>query len=379
MNILSIDFGTSFCTAAFLDDKGEPRAVCFGNNQYNNQCLKLPTVIQYALTASGEECKIVGESALTNLVQSNHLNSSIVSKIKTELRGRTGYVINGKIKESVDIVADILSTIKERAEKDAGRTFTDLILTHPAKYEFLKRELLVDAAKKSGFTTTRLLEEPVAAAHAFIRKHRIPERKGAIVFDYGGGTIDLVYLWLENPETVEFRIEPVSAARCGGEYIDLELHNHLRPALGIPDSPHTLPILLEHCNRMKINFGQEDEQLLMYNQKAKRLSLEEFERIIAPKVDAALDLLRQMVQRCDECQYPIDYIFLNGGSSRLKVVERTIRTTLPNAEILTFGGDDLAVAIGALLSVKREDNAQRVRISDPNLDKIREQFRKSNS
>lgn len=45
----------------------------------------------------------------------------------------------------------------------------------------------------------------------------------------------------------------------------------------------------------------------------------------------------------------IDNVFLNGGSSRLRLVKKTVEISLPGANTYFFGGDDLAVAIGALL------------------------------
>lgn len=374
MNTLSIDFGTSYCTASYLNAEGQPCPVCFGYNQYNAKCYKIPTVIQYAILPNGDERKIIGESALFNLIQSNQSDSSIVSKIKTELRERTGYVINGKPKKSVTIVSDILQNIKDVAEKDAGRVFTHLILTHPAQYEAIKLQLLESAASSCGFSHITLLEEPKAAAYAFIRKHNIQAKKGAIVFDYGGGTIDIAYLWIESPTSLQFKFQPVGQSKCGGEYIDLALHNRFAKDFGYSDTNHVSPILLDHCNRIKINFGLKDEQDLILNNKVKVISSSDFENIISSNVDVSLKLLSKVIDKCAQNDYPINYVFLNGGSSRLNLVKRSILTMLPNAEIIHYDDDDIAVAIGALLSMIK---APKVKVIDSSLDKIRELFKNS--
>ena len=83
MNTLSIDFGTSYCAASYLNEAAQVVPVVFGLNKYNGPCYKFPSVIQYALDANSEEQKVIGEIALTNLIQSNFGDSSIVSKIKT--------------------------------------------------------------------------------------------------------------------------------------------------------------------------------------------------------------------------------------------------------------------------------------------------------
>ena len=107
MSLLSIDFGTSYCAAAYLNAAAQPIPICFGVNEYNSKLYKFPTVIQYAKNINGCENKIIGELALSNLIQSNRQDSSIISKIKTELREQNGYYVNGKIKKSVEIVSDI--------------------------------------------------------------------------------------------------------------------------------------------------------------------------------------------------------------------------------------------------------------------------------
>ena len=384
MNKLSIDFGTSYSTASYLDAEGNPCPVCFGVSQYNTKCLKIPTVIQYAIAPNGEERKIIGESALFNLIQSNQEDSSIISKIKTELRERTGYIVNGKPKKSVDIVADIIGYIKSIAEKDAKRSFSNLILTHPAQYEAIKKRLLEEAALKSGFTGITLLEEPKAAAYAFIAKHNIPDGKGAIVFDYGGGTIDIAYLWIESTKNIQFKFQPVGKERCGGEYIDIALHNHFVKTFS-KNSKHILPILLDQCNRLKLNFALKEEQDLMFDHKVATLSLSEFESIISPKVNIAIDLLSDVISQCDSQKAPIDYVFLNGGSSRLDMVSRSITKLLPDVDLFSYGEDDIAVSLGAQLYVKRSDSSDtmidfkkgNVRGVDSALEKIIKLYKKS--
>ena len=114
--------------------------IVFGLNKYNGRCYKFPSVIQYALDSNNQEQKVIGEIALTNLIQSNYGDSSIVSKIKTELRETSGYIINGKPKKSAVIVSDIISKIKFQAEKQSGRIFNRAIITHPAQYESTKQD-----------------------------------------------------------------------------------------------------------------------------------------------------------------------------------------------------------------------------------------------
>lgn len=360
MKTLSIDFGTSYCAASYLNEAAQVNPIEFSLNQYNNPCYKFPSVIQYAPDANnGIEKKIIGEIALTNLIQSNFGDSSIVSKIKTELRETTGYIINGKLKKSVTIVSDIIGEIKHLAEKQTGRTFNRVILTHPAQYESTKQMLMTEAAQECGFEEVILLEEPKAAVYAFLDKWKLQSGKGAIVFDYGGGTIDIAYLLIED-NTPIFKFPPVSESKCGGEYIDLLLHNQIMSQVN-PCAHEISPALLDNCSRMKVNFSAStQEKTIGFNGLAFPFNLNTFNKIISPKVDIAIHLFKKVVDKCGGCNLPVDYVLLNGGSSRLKIVNDSISQIVPNAEILKYGdkdiGDDLAVSMGAMLYHKRTSN-----------------------
>ena len=383
MALLSIDFGTSYCAAAYLDAAAQPIPICFGVNEYNSKLYKFPTVIQYVKNIDGCENKIIGEIALSNLIQSNRQDSSIISKIKTELREQNGYYVNGKIKKSVEIVADIFQKIKSISEKQSGECFDEVIITHPAHpFESTKKQLLVDAAKKCGFTSISLLDEPIAASYAFIKKHNIPTNTGSIVFDYGGGTIDVAYLWYDDNNKISFKFPPQSRSECGGEYIDLSLHNFIHSKLGDIENKYIVPILLDHCSRMKISFTKSTEETIVYNGKAITITYNDFIKIIRPKTDMAINLLTNIIEKCKNLNYQIDNVFLNGGSSRLKLVQETVENFLPDAKTLFFGGDDLAVAIGALLytsglqAITPKEN-KTVIYKDPILAAHINQFKKS--
>lgn len=285
MSLLSIDFGTSYCAAAYLNAAAQPIPICFGVNEYNSKLYKFPTVIQYAKNINGCENKIIGELALSNLIQSNRQDSSIISKIKTELREQNGYYVNGKIKKSVEIVSDIFQKIKDISEKQSGECFDDVIITHPAHpFESTKKQLLVDAAKRSGFTNVSLLDEPIAASYAFIKKHDIPTNTGSVVFDYGGGTIDVAYLWYDENKKITFKFPPQSKSECGGEYIDLLLHNFICEKLGSNENQFIVPILLDHCSRMKINFAESSEETIYHNETVSFLMLRHLVGIARHKV-----------------------------------------------------------------------------------------------
>jgi molecular chaperone DnaK (HSP70) len=201
MALLSIDFGTSYCAAAWLSPvSGKPEAIAFGMDEYNNaRHYKFPSAIVYAKDKNGNETKIVGEKAYKRIIAGDVKNSCY--KIKTDLAPERFREINGKKKPLAEIVGDLFAEVKEKATQTANQQsdyFDEVVITHPAEFEH--KALLYDAAHIAGWQKdkVKLLEEPIAAAYGFSINQPIPDNSGLIVFDYGGGTIDVAYLFKQS-------------------------------------------------------------------------------------------------------------------------------------------------------------------------------------
>ncbi|OAD22102.1 Fe-S protein assembly chaperone HscA, partial [Candidatus Thiomargarita nelsonii] len=67
----------------------------------------------------------------------------------------------------VQISADILNTLKQRAEKTLGGELTGVVITVPAYFDDAQRQATKDAARLAGLNVLRLLNEPTAAAVAY--------------------------------------------------------------------------------------------------------------------------------------------------------------------------------------------------------------------
>src|SRR5665647_382259 len=98
------------------------------------------------------------------------------------------------IKSPVEISAEILKVLKNRAEKALGGELTGAVITVPAYFDDAQRQATKDAARLAGLTVLRLLNEPTAAAVAYGLDNGA---EGVYaVYDLGGGTIDISILRL---------------------------------------------------------------------------------------------------------------------------------------------------------------------------------------
>ncbi len=98
------------------------------------------------------------------------------------------------VKSPVEVSADILKTLRVRAEASLGGELTGTVITVPAYFDDAQRQATKDAAQLAGLNVLRLLNEPTAAAIAY-GLDNAAEGIYAI-YDLGGGTFDISILRL---------------------------------------------------------------------------------------------------------------------------------------------------------------------------------------
>jgi molecular chaperone DnaK (HSP70) len=143
----------------------------------------------------------------------------------------------------VDVSARYLQHIREAwAQRfpDAPLESQDVILTVPASFDEVARELTVQAAARAGLARVVLLEEPQAAFYAWIDAHaaqwtqRLREVRMALVVDVGGGTTDFSLIRVDR-DAERLGLERLAVGDhilLGGDNIDVALARLLEPRLG---------------------------------------------------------------------------------------------------------------------------------------------------
>src|SRR5512147_3092581 len=100
----------------------------------------------------------------------------------------------GGVKSPVEVSAEILKVLRQRAEKALGGELVGAVITVPAYFDDAQRQATKDAARLAGLNVLRLLNEPTAAAVAYGLDNGA---EGVYaVFDLGGGTFDISILKL---------------------------------------------------------------------------------------------------------------------------------------------------------------------------------------
>lgn len=106
-----------------------------------------------------------------------------------------------------DIIALYLYIAKGRAEEHLGREIKQIVLGRPVRFAFdpkddqLARERLLKAAFRAGYEEVYLQYEPIAAAHHY--ESTIHDEQNVLIFDFGGGTLDISVVRVGNPRNRE--------------------------------------------------------------------------------------------------------------------------------------------------------------------------------
>jgi molecular chaperone HscA len=152
------------------------------------------------------------------------------------------------VKSPVEVSAEILKVLRERAEASLGGPLTGAVITVPAYFDDAQRQATKDAARLAGLDVLRLLNEPTAAAIAYGLDNAA---EGIFaVYDLGGGTFDISILQLSKGVFQVLATGGDSA--LGGDDFDQRVFCWIiEEAKLAPLSPHDARLLLTHAREAK--------------------------------------------------------------------------------------------------------------------------------
>ena len=197
----------------------------------------LPSVVYYSKNRSGEMSADVGNYAKSRYgIKNNYVCKSVKS-----LMGRTESVpLAGEIEDKTpaDVSAQILRYLVNQTKKILHQTYlNDVVITVPASFDSDQCQATIDAARSAGLNVDNshdiLLYEPKAVIYDFMRMQEdgeIPSNlldleteKNVMVFDLGGGTLDVTLHRVGRSENGLYNITDLAISRytaIGGDHFD---------------------------------------------------------------------------------------------------------------------------------------------------------------
>ena len=351
-----IDLGTTNSLVASVKSGS---AVCLADEDGNTS---LPSVVRYL--GNGET--VVGKEALgaqktdpQNTVSSaKRLIGRTLSEIDAaHLPYRFGqsekiielHTKNG-IKTPIDVSADILASLKARAEQSLGGELVGAVITVPAYFDDAQRQATKDAARLAGINVLRLLNEPTAAAIAYGLDNAA---EGTfVVYDLGGGTFDVSVLQLSKGL---FEVKATGGnSALGGDDFDHRLFCHIveKNSLSLTDG-RDVQLLFGLVRAAKEELSSRPEtrvQAALSDGTTLDIHITraEFHALTQHLVAKTLEPVKQALKDAGVSKSDIKGVIMVGGATRMLHVQQAVGAFFGQTPLNNLNPDQV-VALGAAM------------------------------
>ncbi|AZY52273.1 Fe-S protein assembly chaperone HscA [Bordetella avium] len=250
----------------------------------------------------------------------------------------------------VEVSAQILATLRQRAEDVLGDDLVGAVITVPAYFDDAQRQATRDAAKLAGLNVLRLLNEPTAAAIAY-GLDRAAEGVYA-VYDLGGGTFDISILRLS--KGVFEVIATGGDTALGGDDFDHAIVADLVSAEALESlSMSDRRSLLVAARAARETLTDADDAPMTLTLDSGRvinatLTRAHFETLAAGLVERTLQAARRALRDAGLALGDVQGVVMVGGATRMPVVRRAVGEFFGTSP-LTDLDPDRVVALGAAL------------------------------
>lgn len=256
-------------------------------------------------------------------------------------------------KSPVEVSADILGVLRQRAQDTFGADLYGAVITVPAYFDDAQRQATKDAAQLAGLKVLRLINEPTAAAIAY-GLDNASEGVYAI-YDLGGGTFDISILRLTKGVFEVLATGGDSA--LGGDDYDRALADWVMSQAGVQArSPQDKAIAIiaardckeelsgAHCAACHACIGGENVRFEVVS--------EQFEKLTAELTQRTIDAVRKTLRDARLNKSDIKGVVMVGGATRMPQIQNAVARFFGQAPLTNLNPDEV-VALGAAIQANQ--------------------------
>lgn len=327
----------------------------------------LPSVVRYLAPSAGGSGRQIGHEALA--AQTTDPENTIASVkrlmgrgpadvaaaelpyrlVATEGAGMLRIETAAGPKTPVEISAEILATLRFRAEDSFADDLHGAVITVPAYFDDAQRQATKDAAQLAGLHVLRLINEPTAAAIAY----GLDNASEGIyaVYDLGGGTFDISILRLSRGV-----FEVVAAggdSALGGDDYDHALAGWAQQASGLQAEGAQQQVALRRAARAaKERLTDDDRAALRVQLGDTELAVDvaraDFEASTAALTARTMAAVRKALRDAKLTPADVQGTVLVGGATRMPQVRRAVEAFFGKPPLTNLNPDEV-VALGAAI------------------------------
>jgi len=345
MPFIGIDFGTSNSVVA--------------NFQFG-QAEVLPNHEGHKYTPSVVTLRRDGSLAFGMEAKETFDEQRSIRSIKRLLGSTERVPLLGQNLRPEQIAVMLFGLLKKDAEEALKEQFAKAVVTIPANSKGLARNATKQCAGAGGLQVLTLINEPTAAAICYGINTR--DDQTVLVYDFGGGTLDVTILRIHHGIFEE--VSSKGIGKLGGDDIDLAVGDIVarrfreKTDYDILNTPYRTPFLLA-IERAKIELSKENSTVVRQPQivPERNLSLEEeldrrtLEKAIMPLVLKSGEAIDEALKLRGMMPRDIDRVLLVGGTSKIPLIRRFVTERLAGKEPEPFDKVDpmTCVAQGAAI------------------------------
>jgi molecular chaperone DnaK len=367
--IIGIDLGTTNSVVAVMEGK-EPKVIV------NEEGARItPSVVAWDDKGDVLVGQIAKRQAVTNPTNTVYSAKRFMGRRFDEVgdemkrvpyqvmkakNGDAVFEVRGKETSAPEVSARVLMKLKKAAEDYLGEKVTDAVITVPAYFNDAQRQATKDAGRIAGLEVKRIVNEPTAAALAYGLDKKSDEI--IAVYDFGGGTFDISIL--EVGDNVVQVISTNGDTHLGGDDVDHLVMDWLMAefkkdtGIDITKDKMVIQRLKDAAEQAKIELSTVQETTVNLpfltadatgpKHLQKQLSRAKLEQMIRPLVERSLEPLRKALADAKKNPQQIDEIVLVGGSTRIPLVQETVKKFFGKEPHRGVNPDEV-VAIGAAI------------------------------
>lgn len=319
--IVGIDLGTSTSEVAYLDKNGNVTVIPNKDGE-----LITPSVIH--IKHNGRA--VVGAEAREFLYTRPECT---FMEVKRDFGRDVTLTAHGKTYAPEEIQSSLISYLVDCAEQFTGEDVTGAIITVPAYFNDVQRKQTIRAGELANLRVERIINEPTAAALDY-GLHNLDKTEHILVYDFGGGTLDVTLL-----ELFEGVIDVKAScgnSRLGGKDFDAALMEYIagRDYKKIMADPGARMKLKREAEACKIALTADESAKVLLPLITENLSLvrtvtrREFEKLINEMVASTGEQIDTALRDAGIAPREIDRVILVGGSTRIPLVRKFVEEKL---------------------------------------------------
>ncbi|NUG22546.1 Fe-S protein assembly chaperone HscA [Acinetobacter lactucae] len=355
---IGIDLGTTHSLVATVLS-GKPKVL---NDEKERRLL--PSIVHYGsnITHYGEEAKPFIITDPKNTIVSV---KRFMGRSKADIKFQHPYELVGSENEMpafktlsgrktpVEISAEILKQLKERAESSLQNPVNGAVITVPAYFDEAQRQATRDAAQLAGLNVLRLLNEPTAAAVAYglDQESNLATDHNYVIYDLGGGTFDVSILRFS--QGVFEVLATGGHTALGGDDLDRLIVKWAKKQLNIDTlSDESYAVYIVAARQAKEQLSTQESVQLKLLENVLTLDRSTFESIIQVALDKTISVCKRVLRDAKLELSDIQNVVLVGGSTRSYAVQQAVRNVFNQEPLCTINPDEV-VAIGASITANQ--------------------------